>query len=80
MSTATSHWNRVSRRPLTDVLDELRTARTLSFDEHRGGILVMSVNRPHRANSQTIEMFGEIAWAIVPSATRNERSAGRGTA
>jgi enoyl-CoA hydratase/carnithine racemase len=55
----------VSRRPLTDVLDELRTARTLSFDEHRGGILVMSVNRPHRANSQTIEMFGEIAWATA---------------
>ncbi len=65
MSTATSHWNRVSRRPLADVLDELRTARTLSFDEHRGGIVVMSVNRPHRANSQTIEMFGEIAWATT---------------
>jgi len=65
MSTATSHWNRVSRRPLADVLDELRTARTLSFDEHRDGILVMSVNRPHRANSQTIEMFGEIAWATA---------------
>jgi enoyl-CoA hydratase/carnithine racemase len=63
MSTATSHWNRVSRRPLADVLDELRTARTLTFDEQRRGIVVMSVNRPQRANSQTVEMFGEIAWA-----------------
>jgi enoyl-CoA hydratase/carnithine racemase len=63
MSTATSRWNRVSRRPLADVLDELRKARTLTFDEHRHGVVVMSVNRPHRANSQTIEMFGEIAWA-----------------
>jgi enoyl-CoA hydratase/carnithine racemase len=53
----------VSRRPLADVLDELRTASTLTFDEHPHGIVVMSVNRPHRANSQTIEMFGEIAWA-----------------
>jgi len=65
MSTATTRWNRVSRRPLTDVLDELRTARTLAFDEHRRGIVVMSVNRPHRANSQTVEMFGEIAWATA---------------
>jgi enoyl-CoA hydratase/carnithine racemase len=65
MSTATSHWNRVSRRPLADVLDELRTARTLTFDEQRRGIVVMSVNRPHRANSQTVEMFGEIAWATT---------------
>ena len=65
MSTATSHWNRVSRRPLADVLDELRTARTLTFDEHRLGIVVMSVNRPHRANSQTVQMFGEIAWATA---------------
>jgi enoyl-CoA hydratase/carnithine racemase len=65
MSTATSHWNRVSRRPLADVLDELRTAHTLTFDEHRLGIVVMSVNRPHRANSQTVEMFGEIAWATA---------------
>ena len=62
MTTTTSQWNRVSRRPLSDVLDELNTARTLSFDEHRPGILVMSVNRPHRANSQTVEMFGEMAW------------------
>jgi enoyl-CoA hydratase/carnithine racemase len=61
--TTTSGWNRVSRRPLVDVLDELRTARTLTFDEHPHGIVVMSVNRPHRANSQTVEMFGEIAWA-----------------
>ena len=29
------------------------------------GIVVMSVNRPHRANSQTVEMFGEIAWATA---------------
>jgi enoyl-CoA hydratase/carnithine racemase len=65
MSTATTHWNRVSRRPLADVLDELGTARTLTFDEIRPGIVVMSVNRPDRANSQTVEMFGEIAWAAV---------------
>jgi enoyl-CoA hydratase/carnithine racemase len=65
MSTATSQWNRVSRRSLVDVLDELHTARTLTFDEHRPGIVVMSVNRPHRANSQTVEMFGEIAWATA---------------
>src|ERR1700753_2010442 len=65
MSTATSHWNRVSRPPLADVLDELRTARTLTFNEHGLGIVVMSVNRPHRANSQTVEMFGEIAWATA---------------
>jgi enoyl-CoA hydratase/carnithine racemase len=65
MSTTTSNWNRVSRRPLPDVLDELRTARTLGFDEHGRGIVVMSVNRPHRANSQTVEMFGEIAWATA---------------
>jgi enoyl-CoA hydratase/carnithine racemase len=65
MSTATTRWNRVSRRALGDVLDELRTARTLAFDERGRGILVMSVNRPHRANSQTVEMFGEIAWATA---------------
>ena len=65
MSTATTRWNRVSRRPLADVLDELRTARTLTFDEHGPGVVVMSVNRPHRANSQTVEMFGEIAWAAA---------------
>lgn len=65
MSTATSQWNRVSRRPLPDVLDELGTAQTLTFDERHPGIVVMSVNRPHRANSQTIEMFGEIAWAAT---------------
>jgi enoyl-CoA hydratase/carnithine racemase len=58
-----SGWNRASRRPLADVLDELRTAQTLAFDNHGDGIVVMSVNRPQRANSQTIEMFGEIAWA-----------------
>ena len=55
----------MSRRPLADVLDELRTAHTLTFDEHAPGIVVMSVNRPHRANSQTVEMFGELAWAAV---------------
>src|ERR1700758_1947986 len=65
MSTATTQWNRVSRRPLADVLDELRTARTLRFDETRPGIVVMSVNRPDRGNSQTVEMFGEIAWATA---------------
>jgi len=65
MSSATTHWNRVSRRPLADVLDELRTAGTLAFDEHRPGVVVMSVNRPHRANSQTIQMFGEIAWSTA---------------
>lgn len=63
MSTATTPWNRVSRRPLTDVLDELRTAHTLTFDEASPGSVVMSVNRPHRGNSQTVEMFGELAWA-----------------
>jgi len=65
MSTATSHWNRVSRRPLADVLGELHTAQNLAFDELRPGIVVMSVNRPHRANSQTVDMFGEIAWATA---------------
>lgn len=65
MSTAITRWNRVSRRPLADVLDELRTAHTLTFDEQRPGIVVMSVNRPHRGNSQTVEMFGEIAWATA---------------
>jgi enoyl-CoA hydratase/carnithine racemase len=65
MTTAKARWNRVSRRPLADVMDELRTARTLTFDDHGSGIVVMSVNRPHRANSQTVEMFGEIAWATA---------------
>jgi enoyl-CoA hydratase/carnithine racemase len=65
MTTAATRWNRVSRRPLAEVLDELRTARTLTFDEHGSGIVVMSVNRPHRANSQTVEMFGELAWAAA---------------
>jgi enoyl-CoA hydratase/carnithine racemase len=65
MSTATTRWNRVSRRLLPDVLDELRTARTLAFDERGRGIVIMSVNRPHRANSQTVEMFGEIAWSTA---------------
>jgi enoyl-CoA hydratase/carnithine racemase len=65
MSTGTIGWNRVSRRPLADVLAELRTARTLAFDDHGDGIVIMSVNRPDRANSQTIEMFGELAWAAA---------------
>jgi enoyl-CoA hydratase/carnithine racemase len=65
MSTAATRWNRVSRRPLADILDELRTARTLAFEEHGPGIVVMAVNRPDRANSQTVEMFGEIAWAAA---------------
>src|SRR6516164_7068741 len=74
MSTATTRWNRVSRRPLSDVLDELRTARTLAFDERGRGIVVMSVNRPHRANSQTVEMFGEIAWATATLRTASVRA------
>jgi enoyl-CoA hydratase/carnithine racemase len=65
MGAAATRWNRVSRRPLPDVLDELRTARTLTFDEHGPGVVVMAVNRPDRANSQTVEMFGEIAWATA---------------
>lgn len=62
-TTETARWNRVRRRPLPEVMAELQTARTLAFDEPRPGIVVMSVNRPERGNSQTMEMFGEIAWA-----------------
>jgi enoyl-CoA hydratase/carnithine racemase len=65
MRTTTNGWNRVSRRPLADILEELHTADTLAFTESRPGIVVMSVNRPHRGNSQTIQMFGEIAWATA---------------
>lgn len=65
MTTATANWNRVSRRSLVDVLDELGQARTLTFDDHGNGVVVMAVNRPHRANSQSVEMFGEIAWATA---------------
>jgi enoyl-CoA hydratase/carnithine racemase len=65
MDTVAAHWNRVNRRLLTDVLDELRTAQTLAFDEPLPGVVVMSINRPHRANSQTIDMFGEIAWTTA---------------
>lgn len=65
MSNIMSRWNRVSRRPLADIIDELRTAHTLDFDEPGPGVLVMSVNRPERGNSQTVEMFGEIAWAAA---------------
>jgi enoyl-CoA hydratase/carnithine racemase len=64
-TTTPACWNRVHRRPLPDVLAELRTAQTLAFDEPEPGIVVMSVNRPHRGNSQTVEMFGEIAWAAA---------------
>ncbi|HKH50946.1 MAG TPA: enoyl-CoA hydratase/isomerase family protein, partial [Mycobacterium sp.] len=65
MNTGITQWNRVSRRPLADVLDELSTARTLAFDDRGDGIVVMAINRPERANSQTVEMFGEIAWAAA---------------
>ncbi len=65
MTTTATRWNRVSRRTLADVMNELRTARTLAFDQHGPGIVVMSVNRPERANSQTVEMFGELAWAAA---------------
>jgi len=60
-----SAWNRVSRRPLADILEELGTARTVSFTDHGDGIVAMSVNRPDRGNSQTVEMFGEIAWSAA---------------
>ena len=55
-------WNRVSTRPMADILAELGKANTLTIAEPRPGIVVMSVNRPDRGNSQTVEMFGEIAW------------------
>lgn len=55
-------WNRVSTRPMADILAELSQANTLTIAEPRPGIVVMSVNRPDRGNSQTVEMFGEIAW------------------
>lgn len=55
-------WNRVAMRPMADILDELGQATTLKFAEAAPGIGLMSVNRPDRGNSQTIEMFGEIAW------------------
>jgi enoyl-CoA hydratase/carnithine racemase len=64
-TAGTTPWNRVSRRHLPDVLDELGGARNLAFEEVRPGVVVMSVNRPDRANSQTVEMFGEIAWATA---------------
>jgi enoyl-CoA hydratase/carnithine racemase len=57
-----SDWNRVSARPIVDVVAELEQARTLTIATPRPDIAVMSVNRPDRGNSQTIEMFGEIAW------------------
>jgi enoyl-CoA hydratase/carnithine racemase len=57
-----TQWNRVSPRPIDDVIGELQQARTLTITTPRPGIAVMSVNRPDRGNSQTIEMFGEIAW------------------
>jgi enoyl-CoA hydratase/carnithine racemase len=52
----------VSARPIDDVIGELQSAKTLTITTPRPGIAVMSVNRPDRGNSQTIEMFGEIAW------------------
>lgn len=55
-------WNRVTMRPMSDILAELGEAKTLTIAEPRPGIAVMSVNRPERGNSQTVEMFGEIAW------------------
>jgi enoyl-CoA hydratase/carnithine racemase len=57
-----TEWNRVSSRPIEDVVAELGQARTLTIAVPRPGIAVMSVNRPDRGNSQTVEMFGEIAW------------------
>jgi enoyl-CoA hydratase/carnithine racemase len=55
-------WNRVALRPMADVIAELSQADTLTIEESRPGIGLMSVNRPDRGNSQTVEMFGEIAW------------------
>lgn len=52
----------MSIRPLEDIVAELEQARTLTIAVPRPGIAVMSVNRPDRGNSQTVEMFGEIAW------------------
>jgi enoyl-CoA hydratase/carnithine racemase len=57
-----SHWNRVSTRPIEDIVAELEQARTLTISTPKPGIAVMWVNRPDRGNSQTVEMFGEIAW------------------
>jgi enoyl-CoA hydratase/carnithine racemase len=34
----------------------------LTIDTPRPGVAVMTVNRPERGNSQTVEMFGELAW------------------
>lgn len=62
MADAVQAWNRVSERPIADILAELSQAKTLTIAEHRPGIAVMSVNRPDRGNSQTVEMFGEISW------------------
>lgn len=55
-------WNRVSTRPMADIAAELNQAKTLLFSEPRPGVGLMTVNRPDRGNSQTVEMFGEIAW------------------
>ncbi|MCX2932359.1 enoyl-CoA hydratase/isomerase family protein [Mycobacterium sp. CVI_P3] len=55
-------WNRVATRPMADVVAELGQAKTLLFTEPRPGVGLMTVNRPDRGNSQTVEMFGEIAW------------------
>lgn len=55
-------WNRVSTRPMADIAAELGQAKTLLFSEPQPGVGLMTVNRPDRGNSQTVEMFGEIAW------------------
>jgi enoyl-CoA hydratase/carnithine racemase len=47
---------------MADILTELSQANTLTIAEPQPGIGLMSVNRPDRGNSQTVEMFGEIAW------------------
>jgi enoyl-CoA hydratase/carnithine racemase len=57
-----SQWNRVSTRPIEEIVAELEQAQTLTIATPRPGIAVMAVNRPDRGNSQTVEMFGEIAW------------------
>ncbi len=57
-----TRWNRVATRAIEDIVAELEHARTLTIATPKPGIAVMSVNRPDRGNSQTVDMFGEIAW------------------
>ncbi|HRD11936.1 MAG TPA: enoyl-CoA hydratase/isomerase family protein [Mycobacterium sp.] len=52
----------MSTRPMADIAAELGQAKTLLFSEPQPGVGLMTVNRPDRGNSQTVEMFGEIAW------------------